>query len=101
MAEASRIALLFCAILLFNLGGSSAIALMQRPHSDAFLFRVAATCLLPGGRPVPTEALPLEDSKLIAKMRKAGQLPDTFVCGRYRYDIAGDPGTTYYVKTRR
>ena len=93
--------LLLCAVLLLNVGGSSATALMQRPHSDALLVRVAAGCRLPGGRPIPTEDRALEDPKLIAKMRKAGQLPDTFVCGRYRYDIAGDPGTTYYVKTRR
>lgn len=97
MTVTSRMVLLLSAILLLNGGGASAITLMLRPQSDGLLVRVAAGCRLPGGRPIPTEDRALDDPQLIAKMRKAGQLPDTFVCGRYRYDIAGNPGTTYYV----
>ena len=29
------------------------------------------------------------------------RLPDSFACGRCRYDLAGDPDATYYVRTCR
>jgi hypothetical protein len=63
------------------------------------LVRVAAACF--GGRAIPSEAHPILDAKLISRMRADGRLPDTFVCGRCRYDIGGDPGAVYYVKTCR
>lgn len=70
-----------------------------RGDNHALLVPIAAACF--GGRPIPTEARPLHGERPIAKMRKAGQLPDTFVCGSCRFDIGGDPGVVYYVKTCR
>ena len=37
----------------------------------------------------------------LARMRKNGELPDTLRAGRCRYDLAGDPGVAYYVRTCR
>lgn len=51
--------------------------------------------------PIASEAHPILDSKLIAKLRSEGKLPDKFVCGRCQYDLRGDPGAAYYVKTCR
>jgi hypothetical protein len=51
--------------------------------------------------PIASEGHPILDSKLIAKLRRDGKLPDKFVCGRCQYDLRGDPGAAYYVKTCR
>jgi len=50
---------------------------------------------------VPTEASPIVGEKRLAKMRREGKLPDTFVRGPCTYNLAGDPGAAYYVKTCR
>lgn len=50
---------------------------------------------------IPTEAHPIFGEKRLAKMRREGRLPDTFVRGRCEYNLAGDPGVAYYVKTCR
>jgi hypothetical protein len=52
-------------------------------------------------RMIASEVHPILDSKLIAKLRREGKLPDKFVCGRCQYDLRGDPGAAYYVKTCR
>jgi len=51
--------------------------------------------------PIPTEASPIVGEKRLAKMRREGKLPDTFVRGSCTYNLAGDPGAAYYVKTCR
>lgn len=51
--------------------------------------------------PIATEKHPIVGEKLLANMRREGKLPDKFVCGRCAYDLAGDPGAAYYVKTCR
>jgi len=51
--------------------------------------------------PIASEVHPILDSKLIAKLRREGKLRDKFVCGRCQYDLRGDPGAAYYVKTCR
>jgi hypothetical protein len=89
--------MLLCVGLAAGIGGASAMPLAPSPHSDAVLIRVAGACF--GGRTIPTEAKPLVDEKRIAKMRAAGQLPDTFVCGRCTYNLGGDPGAAWYAKT--
>jgi hypothetical protein len=48
---------------------------------------------------IPTQANPVRDAALLAAMRR--RLPDSFACGRCRYDLAGDPDATYYLKTCR
>lgn len=44
---------------------------------------------------------PITDAKVIAKMRREGKLPDSYVKGRCRYDLGGDPGAAYYHVTCR
>jgi hypothetical protein len=51
--------------------------------------------------PIASEAHPIFGTERLAKMRRTGLLPDTFVCGRCTYDLAGDPGVAYYAKTCR
>jgi hypothetical protein len=48
---------------------------------------------------IPTQANPVRDAALLAEMRR--RLPDTFACGRCRYDLAGDQDAAYYLKTCR
>ncbi len=50
---------------------------------------------------IPTEAHPIVGEERLAKMRREGKLPDTFVRGPCTYNLAGDPGAAYYVKTCR
>jgi hypothetical protein len=90
---------LLCAILLVGTVNVAASPVVPQASFHPFLLRIAAACF--GGRTIPTEAHPILNAKLIAKMRRSGQLPDTFACGRCRYDIGGDPGAVYYVKTCR
>jgi|tagenome__1003787_1003787.scaffolds.fasta_scaffold19586457_2 hypothetical protein len=51
--------------------------------------------------PIATEAHPIIGAKLLAKMRREGRLPDSFVCGGCEYNLGGEPGVAYYVKTCR
>lgn len=92
-----RLSVLLCTILIIGTGGSYAAPLVSRPDPAPPLRLAATACF--GGRTTPTEDHPILDRKRISAMRRAGQLPDTFVCGRCRYDIGGDPGAVYYVKT--
>jgi hypothetical protein len=50
---------------------------------------------------IPTQANPIRDAKRLARMRSQGKLPDSFVRGRCRYNLGGDPGAAYYIKTCR
>jgi hypothetical protein len=67
---------------------------------DAIFLRVGATDCK---GPIATEDHPIfapkEDPDRLLRMRREGKLPDTFVCGRCEYNIGGDPGAAYYVKT--
>jgi hypothetical protein len=51
--------------------------------------------------PIPTEANPITGEKRLARMRREGKLPDSFVRGRCTYNLAGDPAAAYYVKECR
>lgn len=51
--------------------------------------------------PIASEKHPIMGEKVTEKMRQEGKLPDKFVCGRCEYDLAGDAGAAYYVKTCR
>jgi hypothetical protein len=53
------------------------------------------------GGPIPTLAKPIVGEALLARMRRGGCLPDTFNRASCRYDLGGDPGAAYYVKTCR
>jgi hypothetical protein len=50
---------------------------------------------------IPSASNPIRDAKRLARMRREGKLPDSFVRGGCRYNLAGDPGAAYYVKTCR
>ncbi len=50
---------------------------------------------------IPSEEHPITGVKRLAKMRRDGRLPDTFVRGNCTYNLAGDPGVAYYAKTCR
>lgn len=41
----------------------------------------------------------IRNEKLLLQMRKRGELPDTLVAGKCHYDLAGDTGVAYYVRT--
>ena len=53
-------------------------------------------CLLTS---IPTQASPITDATRLAELRT--RLPDTFACGRCRYDLAGDATAAYYLRTCR
>ncbi len=84
-----------CAATLFGLGPVFALPLRTVENSYVFLVRKAAICV----RSAPTEENPIRDGAVIAELRQQGRLLDYFRCGRCRYDLAGDAGTAYYVKT--
>ena len=89
--------LLLFAVLLSNVvQPASAIPLSSPGGPSALLLRAgAADC----EGPIATEAHPIFGTEILAKMRREGRLPDSFVCGRCKYDLGGDPGVAYYVKT--
>jgi hypothetical protein len=90
--------LLFFAVLLSNVQSASAIPLSSPSPigpNTLLLWTGAADCT----GPIATEAHPISGAGILAKMRREGRLPDSFVCGRCRYDLGGDPGVAYYVKT--
>ena len=82
--------IILCGILalcVFALGmlPASALPLSELSRVYPYLVRKARICLLTG---IPTQANPIMDAELLAEMRR--RLPDTFACGRCRYDLAGD-----------
>jgi hypothetical protein len=88
--------LLFCAALLASAPSASAIPLSAPAASNQSLVRIGLTDCK---GPITSEAKPIFGEKRLAKMRKEGKLLDTFACGRCTYNLAGDPGVAYYVKT--
>ena len=81
--------------LLSSIADVSAVPLLQ---PSASLVRVGATDCK---GPIASEKHPILGEKLTGRLRREGQLPDSFVCGRCRYDLRGDPGAAYYIKTCR
>jgi hypothetical protein len=89
---------LFFAGLLVGVQSASAFPLSTPAGSDRLLVRIGATDCK---GPIASEAHPIFGTKLLARMRKTGRLPDTFVCGGCTYNLGGDPGAAYYAKTCR
>ena len=82
--------------LAFGMQAAVALPLSEFSRVYPYLVRTAQICLLTS---IPTQANPVRDATLLAEMRR--RLPDTFACGRCRYDLAGDLGAAYYLKTCR
>ena len=74
---------------------ASALPLSTLENSYAFLARKTAICL----QPVPMAANPIRDKDLIAELHERGWLPESFKCGRCRYDLVGDGDAAYYLTT--
>jgi hypothetical protein len=83
--------------LLLSVAAVSAGPLFQ-PAASELVVRVGATDCK---GPIALEGNPIMGEKLTEKMRNEGRLPDSFVCGRCRYELRGDPGAAYYIKTCR
>ena len=77
-------------ILALGSPAASALPLSEFNRVYSYLVRTAQICLLTS---IPTQANPVRDTTLLAEMRL--RLPDTFACGRCRYDLAGDQGAAY------
>lgn len=75
---------------------AGALPLSEFSRVYPYLVRKAQICLL---TPIPTSSNPVTDATRLAAMRS--RLPDTFACGRCRYDLAGDAGAAYYLRTCR
>jgi hypothetical protein len=93
--------IILCGILGLCVLASGTLPAFALPLSEfsrvyPYLVRKAQICLLTR---IPTQANPVRDATLLAEMRR--RLPDTFACGRCRYDLAGDQGAAYYLKTCR
>jgi hypothetical protein len=73
-----------------------ALPLSEFDRVYPYLVRQAQICLMTS---IPTQANPVRDADMLDEMHR--RLPDSFACGRCRYDLAGDPEATYYVRTCR
>jgi hypothetical protein len=82
-------------VMLSSVSAVSAVPFFYPPASD-LIVRIGTTDCK---GPVASEMHPIVGEKRTAKLRQDGRLPDRFVCGRCRYDLRGDPGAAYYVKT--
>jgi hypothetical protein len=101
-----RGAAILCGILAVAVLLSGALALATRPVAALplsefdrvypYMVRQAQICLMTS---IPTQADPVRDLDTLDEMHR--RLPDSFACGRCRYDLAGDPVATYYVRTCR
>jgi hypothetical protein len=81
--------------LLASSADVSAVPLFH-PSASELVVRIGATDCK---GPVASERHPIMGEKLTGKLRQEGRLPDSFVCGRCRYDLRGDPGAAYYIKS--
>jgi hypothetical protein len=82
--------------LLSSLLPAAALPLSEFGRVYPYLVRKAQICLLTR---IPTQANPITDATRLAEVR--GLLPDTFACGRCRYDLAGDASAAYYHRSCR
>jgi hypothetical protein len=87
--------LILC-VLASSLLPAVALPLSEFGRVYPYLVRKAQICLLTS---IPTQANPVRDATTLAEVRR--RLPDTFACGRCRYDLAGDLGGAYYLRTCR
>jgi hypothetical protein len=76
--------------------GASALPLSEFDRVYPYLVRQAQICLMTS---IPTQADPVRDLDTLDEMHR--RLPESFACGRCRYDLAGDPLATYYVRACR
>jgi hypothetical protein len=83
-------------VLALAMQAAAALPLSEFGRVYPYLVRKAQICLLTS---ILTQANPVRDATLLAEMRR--QLPNTFACGRCRYDLAGDRGAAYYLRTCR
>lgn len=88
-------------ILFASVVGSAVLPAVALPLSEfgrvyPYLVRQAQICLLTS---IPTQTNPVTNATQLAEIRS--RLPDTFACGRCRYDLAGDAGAAYYLRTCR
>jgi hypothetical protein len=90
------VAELALAVLIGSLATASAFRSDLTSHPDPLLMNAANFEGI-----IPTEARPIIGVKRLAKMRREGKLPDTFVRRPCTYNLAGDTGAAYYVKTCR
>jgi hypothetical protein len=74
----------------------AALPLSEFDRVYPYLVRQAQICLMTS---IPTQANPVRDADTLDELHR--RLPDSFACGRCRYDLAGDPDATYYVRTCR
>jgi hypothetical protein len=88
--------ILAASILAPGLLPALALPLSEFGRVYPYLVRKAQICLLTS---IPTQANPITDATRLAEVRS--RLPDTFACGRCRYDLAGDGTATYYLRTCR
>lgn len=93
-----RGSIILCAVLVFGSAAAAALPLSEFGRVYPYLARQTQFCLLTS---IPTQANPITDAALLAEMHQAGRLPDSFACGRCRYDLAGDRAVSYYVKSCR
>jgi hypothetical protein len=87
---------LLCSGLCGSIGSASAFPIAAPGSPGPLVLSIASF-----QGTIPTEAHPIIGEARIAKMRREGGLPDTFVRGRCLYELAGDPGAAYYVRTCR
>jgi hypothetical protein len=92
------LAVCFLAMSFLALGTRSVMALPLSEFDRVYpyLVRQAQICLMTS---IPTQANPVRDADALDEMHR--RLPDSFACGRCRYDLAGNPEATYYVRTCR
>jgi hypothetical protein len=91
--------LLLVVVLLVNEQAASAMPLAS--SSTGTNTQVIPTGATDCKGPIASQAHPIIGAERLAKMRREGRLPDSFVCGRCEYSLGGDPGAAYYVKTCR
>ena len=74
-----RALFLICGAYFLGAPIASALPFWNPGGQTVLVHRVGATDCR---GPIASEAHPILDSKLIAKLRREGKLPDKFVCGR-------------------
>jgi hypothetical protein len=79
-----------------GIGSASALPLSEFDRIYPYLVRQAQICLMTS---IPTQLNPVRDLETLDEMHR--RLPESFACGRCRYDLAGDPLGTYYVRSCR
>jgi hypothetical protein len=83
-------------VLVLASAGAFALPLSEFDRVYPYLVRQAQICLMTS---IPTQADPVRDLDRLDALQR--RLPESFACGRCRYDLAGDPVATYYVRTCR